>query len=113
MHLKYWSLFYPDARTPALAPAYDFVSTVPYIAEDRLALTFGRSRNLDGITRDRVRRFADTARLPVSTVWEIVPETVARTIEAWRRLQEADVLPADLRPQIDRQIETAARGTER
>jgi len=113
MHLKNWSLLYPDARTPALAPAYDFVSTVPYIAEDRLALSFGGSRNLDGITRDRVRRFADTARLPVSTVWEIVPETVARTIEAWRRLREADVLPADLRRQIHRHIEAAARQTER
>jgi serine/threonine-protein kinase HipA len=113
MHLKNWSLLYPDGRTPVLSPAYDFVSTVPYIAEDRLGLTFGGTRNLDGITKDQVRRFADRARLPVSTVWEIVPETVARTIEAWRRLQEADVLPADLRRQIDRQIETAALRTER
>jgi serine/threonine-protein kinase HipA len=113
MHLKNWSLLYPDGRTPVLSPAYDFVSTVPYIAENRLGLTFGGTRNLDGITKDQIRRFADRARLPVSTVWEIVPETVARTIEAWRRLQEADVLPADLRRQIDRQIETAALRTER
>lgn len=113
MHLKNWSLLYPDARTPVLSPAYDFVSTVPYIAEDTLGLTFGGSRSLHGITKDQVRRFADSARLPVSTVWEIVPETVARTTEAWRTLQEADVLPTDLKRQIDRQIEAAARGTER
>jgi serine/threonine-protein kinase HipA len=28
MHLKNWSLIYPARRRAALAPAYDFVSTV-------------------------------------------------------------------------------------
>lgn len=32
MHLKNWSLIYPDRRRAALAPAYDFVSTIPYIS---------------------------------------------------------------------------------
>ena len=30
MHLKNWSLLYPDGRAPILSPAYDFVSTLPY-----------------------------------------------------------------------------------
>ncbi|MBB5536239.1 serine/threonine protein kinase HipA of HipAB toxin-antitoxin module [Rhizobium giardinii] len=30
MHLKNWSVIYPDRRT-ALAPAYDFVATIAYI----------------------------------------------------------------------------------
>src|SRR5690606_31827552 len=34
MHLKNWSLIYPDRRTAALAPAYDFVSTIPYIPDE-------------------------------------------------------------------------------
>lgn len=113
MHLKNWSLLYPDGRTPVLSPAYDFVSTVPYITGDKLALDFGGSRSLDSITKNQVRRFADTAQLPVSPVWEIVPRTVELTVEAWRRLDARDSLPAALRKQIDRQIETAARGTER
>ena len=113
MHLKNWSLLYPDGRTPALAPAYDFVSTVPYIAGDRLALSFGGSRSLAGITKDQVRRFADTARLPVSPVWEIVGETVQRTTEAWRGLDAKDALPAGLRQQVDRQIAAAATATEK
>nr|WP_244617037.1 MULTISPECIES: HipA domain-containing protein [unclassified Rhizobium] len=29
MHLKNWSLIYPDRRTPALSPAYDLLSTIP------------------------------------------------------------------------------------
>ena len=44
MHLKNWSLLYPDTRTPVLSPAYDFVATLPYIPGDELALSFGGSR---------------------------------------------------------------------
>jgi serine/threonine-protein kinase HipA len=112
MHLKNWSLLYPDSRIPVLSPAYDFVSTVHYIPDEKLALTFGGSRSLLGITKDQVRKFADTAGLPVSPVWEIVRETAARTAEAWTGLDARDMLPAELRRQIERQIETAARGTE-
>tara|TARA_R110002095_G_scaffold111930_1_gene97772 strand:- start:5506 stop:5865 length:360 start_codon:yes stop_codon:yes gene_type:complete len=39
MHLKNWSLIYPDGRTPALAPAYDFVSTIAYIEDENMTLT--------------------------------------------------------------------------
>jgi serine/threonine-protein kinase HipA len=53
MHLKNWSLLYPDRRTPVLSPAYDFVATLPYIPNDTLALTFGGSRSSSGITADR------------------------------------------------------------
>ena len=53
MHLKNWSLLYPDQRTPVLSPAYDFVATLPYIPRDELALTFGGSRTLSEITRTR------------------------------------------------------------
>ena len=31
MHLKNGSLLYPDQRSPVLSPAYDLVSTLPYI----------------------------------------------------------------------------------
>jgi serine/threonine-protein kinase HipA len=86
MHLKNWSLLYPDGRTPVLSPAYDLVATFPYIPNDNLALTFGGSRSLSAISRDQVRRFADTARLPVNPLWTIVRETVERTVVAWGNL---------------------------
>src|SRR3546814_4050742 len=34
MHLKNWSLIYPDRRRPILAPAYDLLSTLPYRSEE-------------------------------------------------------------------------------
>jgi serine/threonine-protein kinase HipA len=112
MHLKNWSLIYPDERSPTLSPAYDFVSTSPYLPEDKLGLSFGRSRSLSSITRDQIRRFADSAGLAANPVWENVQETTQRTLEAWKNLDEADVLPRKLRSQIGEQIETAARNTE-
>ena len=112
MHLKNWSLLYPDGRTPVLSPAYDFVATLPYIPNDSLALTFGGSRSLSGITLDQIRRFADTARLPVKPVWDIVRETVERTAEAWRAIDSKDLIYSQALKTIDTQIQTAIAGTE-
>jgi serine/threonine-protein kinase HipA len=109
MHLKNWSLLYPDRRTPVLSPAYDFVATLPYIPNDTLALSFGGSRSLTEITRDQVRRFADTARLPVSPLWPMVTEMTDRTVAAWETLDEKNLMPDDMRKAIGEQIMTVAR----
>ncbi|MGA2177912.1 MAG: type II toxin-antitoxin system HipA family toxin [Verrucomicrobiota bacterium] len=104
MHLKNWSLLYPDRRTPVLSPGYDFVATLPYIPNDRLALNFGGSRSLSEITPDQMRRFADTARIPASPLWRIAVETAERTVAAWKTLEQRDVVPKELRDSIGRQI---------
>ncbi len=109
MHLKNWSLLYPDRRTPALSPAYDLVATLPYIAEDQLALSFGRSKSLSEITTDQVRRFADAAQLPASPLWPIVVDTTERVIEAWKRLAERDLLPQDFPRLIEKQMIAVAK----
>lgn len=113
MHLKNWSLLYPNSRTPVLSPAYDFVSTFPYIPGDRLALNFGGSQSLNEITVDQVRRFIDTARLPASPVWEIVREVVERTSAAWKTLDQKDLLPSEIRQAIDKQILAVVAKTDR
>jgi serine/threonine-protein kinase HipA len=108
MHLKNWSLLYPDRRTPALSPGYDFVATLPYIPNDTLALSFGDSRSLSEITPEQLRRFADAARIPASPLWKITVETAERTAESWKTLEQADVLPKDLRESIGKQILSVA-----
>jgi serine/threonine-protein kinase HipA len=113
MHLKNWSLLYPDRRTPVLSPAYDFVATLPYISKDELALTFGGSRSLSEITTDQVRRLADTARLPASPLWRIVTETTDRTVAAWEKLAEKDLLPEKMRAAIGDQILSVAKTVAR
>jgi serine/threonine-protein kinase HipA len=111
MHLKNWSLVYPDTRTPTLSPAYDFVATLPYLPDDQLALTFGGSRSLEGITPDQIRRFTDTAGLPMTPVLRCVRETVEATAAAWQTLDPKDLLPADISEVISCQIDGAARRT--
>jgi serine/threonine-protein kinase HipA len=111
MHLKNWSVLYPDGRTPVLSPAYDFVATFPYIPGDNLALSFGGSQSLNEITADQIRRFADTARLPVSPVARIVHEMTERTAAAWKTLDHKDILSADMRKAIDQQIHRVIAGS--
>ncbi len=112
MHLKNWSLLYPDRRTPVLSPAYDFVATLPYIPGDTLALTFGGSRSLDGITPRQMRSFADTARIPASPLWQIAVETAARTVAEWKTLEHTDLLPKEMRASIEKQILAVAATTK-
>jgi serine/threonine-protein kinase HipA len=104
MHLKNWSLVYPDRRTPVLSPAYDLVSTLPYLPNDTLGLNFGDSRDLHEITKDQIRRFAEAARIPVSPLWKIVTDTTQRTAENWKTLEHRDALPKEIRKAIEKQI---------
>jgi serine/threonine-protein kinase HipA len=112
MHLKNWSLLYPDTRTPVLSPAYDLVATLPYLPGDKLALTFGASRALDGITADQIRRFADKAGLPLPPLANIIRETVERTHAAWQALDQRDLLPSAIRKMIGAHIDTASASTQ-
>lgn len=112
MHLKNWSLLYPDGRTPVLSPAYDFVSTLPYVPGDTLALSFGGTKSLDGVTLDQVRRFTDAARLPMKPVKDIVAETVEITQKRWKELPQKELLPADILEVIDGQIMNATSQTK-
>jgi len=84
MHLKNWSLIYPDLHHPSLAPAYDFVSTIAYLPDDRLALTFVDSKQFSSVTSDQFERFAAKARLPTKLTLDTVHETVTRFAAAWR-----------------------------
>lgn len=111
MHLKNWSLIYRDGRNPTLSPAYDYVATLPYLPGDELALTFGGGRNIDTITRDRVRQLADKAGLAVSPLWRLVEETVELTVEAWRGHDAKDMLPDKIRNGIDDHLNKVAKST--
>jgi serine/threonine-protein kinase HipA len=83
MHLKNWSLIYPDRHHASLAPAYDFVSTIAYLPDDRLALTFVDSKQISSVTSGQFERFAAKARLPTKLTLDTVQETVTRFAAAW------------------------------
>lgn len=85
MHLKNWSLIYPDRRHAALAPAYDFVSTIPYIRDNGAALNVSRTKRFDEYSADELSHLAAKARLPEKLVLDTARETVARFHEHWQR----------------------------
>lgn len=87
MHLKNWSLVYTDPRTPALAPAYDLVSTIPYPVDDKLALTFAKSKKMADLSKDSVLYFANKAKLPEKLMLDTALETVERFYTVWPRLK--------------------------
>lgn len=83
MHLKNWSLIYPDRRTPMLSPAYDLLSTIPYIKDDNAALKYSRTRVMAELSRDELAHLAAKAHLPEKMVLDTALETVARFKEVW------------------------------
>ncbi len=83
MHLKNWSVLYGDTRTASIAPAYDFVSTILYIKNDRLALSFAETKSFADLDLERFERFANKARLSSTLVRHTVRDTVARFHAAW------------------------------
>jgi serine/threonine-protein kinase HipA len=95
MHIKNWSLIYPDRRTPVLSPAYDFVSTIAYIDDDEAALKFARTRRFDEFTLDELSYLAAKAGLPEKPVLDTAQEIVARFLDAWQA--EKAHLPQDKR----------------
>jgi len=83
MHLKNWSLIYPDRKNAALAPAYDFVSTIPYIPNDSAALNVSRSTSFNDFSADELTHFAAKAAIPEKLVLDTARGTVARFHEVW------------------------------
>ncbi len=88
MHVKNWSLIYPDGRNAALAPAYDFVSTIPYIHDDEMALSFVDSRAFKDMTMAQFKRFAVKVGLQENLVIDTVNETLEKFAQYWPSVSE-------------------------
>lgn len=96
MHLKNWSLIYPDGRIPKLAPAYDFVSTIVYIPHEQLALTFVNTKNMYDITWQHFKRLAKKTDIPEQLIIPIVKDTIDKTLVAWELHKKNYDLPKEM-----------------
>ena len=84
MHLKNWSLIYPDRQIAALSPGYDFVSTIAYLPDANMALTLGRSKSMTELSLDQLSYLAAKARLPEKLVLDTGKETARRFLDTWQ-----------------------------
>jgi len=99
-HLKNWSLIYTDGVNARLSPAYDFVSTIQYQADDQLALNLARSKRWQDVTRESFLRLArkigddetrmadrlERAREDIMTAWHASRGDLGYTTQALERI---------------------------
>lgn len=83
MHMKNWSMIYPDGRNAMLAPAYDLLSTIAYLPDERMALNLVRSKRFADLTVAAFTHFAGKARLPERPVLSAVRDTAGRFRDEW------------------------------
>ena len=105
MHLKNWSLIYNDPRTASIAPAYDFVSTIPYIADETMALKVSRSKRFDEFSMDELTHLAANARLPEKLVLDTANETVELFHEKWKSEKNNLALSSGVIEAIDKHLD--------
>ena len=106
MHLKNWSLIYPDGRNARLAPAYDFVSTIPYIPSDKAALNYSRTKDFAGFTMDELEHLSAKAALPKPLVLATAHETVALFLAKWAAEKNHLPMHKDVVSVIDAHLKT-------
>jgi serine/threonine-protein kinase HipA len=108
MHLKNWSVVYPDGRQPRLSPAYDFVSTTFYAGRySRLPYKLAGELLMDQVRVAQLRRLAVTVEADADHVVDIAIETANRLRAAWKELR--DDVPLDtLVTHLDERFATLA-----
>lgn len=108
MHLKNWSFIYEDARTPKLSPAYDLLSTIPYIPGDDLALKLVKTKDMKLCDLRIFEKLAEKAETPKKLVLDTVRETAQKTQEVWNKNKAHYALPADIEKAIDEHMRNTA-----
>ena len=104
MHLKNWSFIYHDGITPTLSPAYDFISTIPYIPNDTLALTLSHIKKFEEITANHFKQLTEKAELPAFIVLQTMREAIDTVISVWETHRLHYELPKAYIERINRHI---------
>lgn len=104
-HLKNWSLYYPDDIRAELSPAYDFVSTVQYLHSDKLALKLARSKLFEDVTVASFLRLARKIEADEAQVGDVVRQSVAAMLDAWREIRGEPVVSKSYRAGVEAHLE--------
>jgi serine/threonine-protein kinase HipA len=83
MHLKNWSVGYPDRRNARIAPLYDYVCSRLYYPKGQLALTVGGEREFERVDEDTLRAFANAAEISARRTLVVAGDLVERLHQTW------------------------------
>ena len=101
-HLKNWALIYPDGRSPVLAPAYDLVSTIAFLDDDRMALEWMSGvRGFAELSEGVLRQLAASARVAQVPVVTAARRTVERFMDVWGEAKGDLGVPVGVAKAID------------
>lgn len=85
-HLKNWSVYYPDGRTPELSPAYDIITSLTYINDHSAALNMARVKDFYQIDTKIWQRLSERIGLPADALDNELQETVSLARQHWPSL---------------------------
>lgn len=106
MHIKNWSLIYPDGRSPILSPAYDLLSTLPYVPGDDTALKFARVKRFADFNKDEIAFMADKAGLPEKPLIMAADETIEQFMDYWQKNKAHLGVASEVIDYIEKHLET-------
>jgi serine/threonine-protein kinase HipA len=106
MHLKNWTLLYPDGRTPRLSPAYDLVSTIAYIDDFTMALSLvAKEKDVRNFDEQLLRRFAEKIMVPHRVISDVALETAERIMQIWLKIEGDLVMAAHAKERVTERMQ--------
>lgn len=82
-HLKNWAVLYPDGHTARLAPAYDIVPTILFIANDNLGLNLNGTKDFSAVTPASFELLGERTGYGASMARRRAVEAVERILAHW------------------------------
>ena len=107
-HLKNWTLLYADGKKPHLSPAYDLVSTIPYIASDDIGLKWRRSKRFGAINLAGFDALANKLGARDIALSDIARDTVERVCRTWAERSELLIQSSSTRQSISKHLSLQA-----
>jgi serine/threonine-protein kinase HipA len=100
VHAKNWSVIYRDGRTPSLAPAYDYVSTLLYVEAENIGMNLAGTKQFLDIDTERLMLLAARARGLDEDGGNAGAQMIERMREVWPAIKDTRPLANDLRETI-------------
>jgi serine/threonine-protein kinase HipA len=83
-HLKNWTVYYPDGINARLAPAYDIVTTLPYVrGENSIALNLAGEKLWYAFSMATFEKWAQQIGVPWPAVRVHLLDAIGKARELW------------------------------
>lgn len=86
-HLKNWSVIYANPQRPMLSPAYDIVSTIPYVkGETEFALNMAKTKNWYQVNMASFEAWSNRVGIPWQAIKVHISDVLDKARSTWPKL---------------------------